>query len=491
MAKIMSMMLCMWLGAAAMGNGEEAERITVHPVDTGEALVNPSMGWTMHYYSNVPSNYGWDLEPSDTLDDFPGLSVVYLRIPWSYIEQEEGVFTWSVLDTPAQRWIEKGKQVAFRISCSESWMEWATPKWVYEAGANGLRFSPGQRIQEDGVFWEPKFDDEIFLEKLEGFLAAMGERYDGNPNVAFIDIGSYGVWGEGHTLASTGVEYPNEVIKKHIDLHVKYFPNTQLAISDDVAGHDADLVHHELTDYARSQGVTLRDDSIMVQPPPRSWYHDEMARLFAPHFPVILEHEHYGGSKGRGAWGDGSLLLQAVEDYRASYLAIHWWPRVFLEENREIIDQINRRMGYRLQLQEASWPESVALGQPFEITSKWTNAGVAPCYPGGFVTYTLKDDQGGLVAVLVDESHDVRNLETAPPGEADALPFQGAFTIAREVAGANQAVRHAPNTQPGLYTLYVSVGQRDGTPVFKLPLADEDGHKRYRLGEIELTEDPE
>ncbi len=487
----MGMMVCMWLGAVSMENGEVADLVTVRPVDTGEALVNPSMGWTMHYYSNVPRNYGWNLAPSDTLEDFPGLSVVYLRIPWSYIEQEEGVYTWNVLDTPAQRWIEQGKQVAFRITCSESWMEWATPKWVHEAGAKGLRFRPGAGTLEDGPYWEPDYGDPIFLEKLEGFLAAMAARYNGNPNVAFIDIGTYGVWGEGHNHASTGVDYPLSVKKVHIDLHVKHFPNTQLAISDDFAGHDAPVVHHEITDYALSQGVTLRDDSICVQPPPLSWYHDGMARLFAPHFPVILEHEHYGGSKERGAWGDGSLLLKAVEDYRASYMSIHWWPRILLEENRDIIDQINRRMGYRLQLQEASWPTHVALGQPFEISSKWANVGVAPCYPGGFVTYTLKDDLGGIVAVLVDESHDVRALETAPPGEAEALSFQGTFTVVREVMGETHAVRYAPNTQPGCYAVYVSVGRRDGTPVFALPLANDDGHRRYHLGEIEITERPE
>ena len=100
------------------------------------------------------------------------------------------------------------------------------------------------------------------------------------------------------------------------------------------------------------KGLTLRDDSILVQPPPRSWYHAEMAQAFWPHWPVILEHEHFGASKERGAWGDGSLLLKAVEDYHASYLSIHWWPRVELEENRGLIERINRRLGYRLQLRE-------------------------------------------------------------------------------------------------------------------------------------------
>jgi hypothetical protein len=43
--------------------------ITVKPADTGEALVNPAMGWTMHFYSNMIDNYGSRLAPADTLED--------------------------------------------------------------------------------------------------------------------------------------------------------------------------------------------------------------------------------------------------------------------------------------------------------------------------------------------------------------------------------------------------------------------------------------
>ena len=46
-----------------------ARGATVQPEDTGEALVNPGMGWTMHFYSNIPKNYGSKLAPSDTLDE--------------------------------------------------------------------------------------------------------------------------------------------------------------------------------------------------------------------------------------------------------------------------------------------------------------------------------------------------------------------------------------------------------------------------------------
>ena len=33
-------------------------RVTVRPDDTGEALVNPQMGWKLNYYSNILANYG-------------------------------------------------------------------------------------------------------------------------------------------------------------------------------------------------------------------------------------------------------------------------------------------------------------------------------------------------------------------------------------------------------------------------------------------------
>src|ERR1017187_1334318 len=286
------------------------------------------------------------------------------------------------------------------------------------------------------------------------------------------------MWGEGHTMMSSQVPDAEAltIIKKHIDLHVKHFPHTQLCISDDVAGHDKPGRHFPETDYAIAKGVTLRDDSILVQPPPRSWYHAEMAQAFWPHWPVILEHEHYGSSKANGAWGDGHLLLKAVEDYHASYLSIHWWPREELAANRALIERINRRLGYRLQLREMSWPREVIIGEQFPVRSLWANAGVAPCYPGGFMAVTLKDAKDGIVAVLVDEGFDLRDLK---PGPADQMPVTE--RKAEFVAG-----RIAPVTLPGDYALYISVGQRDGTPRIALPLAGDDGQRRYKLGQMIL-----
>lgn len=445
------------------------EWVTVQPTDTGEALVNPGMGWVLHYYDNIPENYGSRLEPADTVDDFPGLSVVYLRIPWSYIEPEEGRFNWSVLDTPAQRWIAKGKQIALRISCSESWTRWATPEWVQRAGAKGYDFQPGTGVKEGGPYWEPDYDDPIFLQKLENFLAALAKRYDGNPEVAFIDVGSLGVWGEGHTFASTQRKISPETVKKHIDLHLKYFKRTLLAANDDFSFHGEETI-----DYAREKGLTLRDDSILVQGGENAYFHAGMAQAFWRDRPVILECEHYGPSKERGYWQDGSKYLQAVEEYHASYASIHWWPREFLQENRELIDRINRRLGYRLRLIEASWQKQAKIGSKWELRWRWSNAGVAPCYRGGYPAVTWKDEKGGIVAVLVDEGLNVRNLPVAPPDKAETVESEAAFALPFQL-------------KPGVYSVYVSVGALTGTPEIALPLPNSDGQKRYLVGQVEVV----
>ena len=464
---------------AAAASLADGGRTTVRPTDAGRALVNPGMGWTMHYYSNVPGNYGSTIEPGDAMEWFPGCSACYLRIPWAYLEPEEGVYNWAALDTPAQRWIERGGQIAFRITCSENWLEYATPKWVFDAGAKEIRWDWGKGPCENGKLVDPDFADPVFLEKLENFLKAFARRYDGRPEVAFMDIGTYGLWGEGHTLMSSKVpqERMNVDVKKHIDLHVKCFPRTQLVISDDVSGPTNRSGDYPLLDYAREKGVGWRDDSVLVANPPNSWYHTDQAERYWRTLPVVLEHEHYLGSVKRGAWSQ-DLLVKSVEEMHASYMSIHGPAKKILEENRDAIDKINLRLGYRFQLREASWPDVVHVGlkaRPFRVTWTWANAGVAPCYADAFPCLTVKDANGRIMAVLADDKFNLRELKVGEPGKAP--PAEHGFEC---VLGRWSA----PTFSYGEFDVFVSVGKVDGTPVYELPLPGCDGHRRYKLGKI-------
>ena len=312
----------MLLGVSQLTPASQSDYFQFNSVDTGGALINPGMGWTAYFYSNVPRNYGSKLVPSDTIDNFPGVSTVYLRLPWAYIEPVEGKFNWAMLDTPAQRWIAKGKRIVLRLTCSENWMQYATPKWVKDAGAKGTFYHYGKGRTEESGSWDPFFDDPIYLQKLNNFLEAAAKRYDDSPNVDFIDVGTYGNVGRRHTHASSQQD-EFRIKKLHIDLHLKHFKNTLLCISDDFAGHDKQGIYFPITDYALSKGVTVRDDSIMVQPPPNHWYHAGMAKVFSQELPVVIETQHYGSSVKNNAW-HAERLLQSVEEYHASYISIHW-----------------------------------------------------------------------------------------------------------------------------------------------------------------------
>lgn len=473
---LLACFLSAWMGAAGVCSDEET--VVVRPEDTGEVLVNPGMGWVLHYYDNVAFHYGGRLAPSDTVDGYPGLAVVYLRIAWSHLEPQEGRFCWSVLDTPAQRWLDKGKQIALRISCSESFMAYATPEWVRRAGARGYFFTPGKGVDPNGPYWEPDFDDPIFLEKLDQFLVALARRYDGNPEVAFVDLGSFGVWGEGHTYWSTKRPYSVETIQTHIDLHRKHFKKTLLVANDDFASHGRGRA---TIDYAAQHGLSLRDDSILVQGGDKAYFNADFASLFWRNVPVVLESEHYGPSRDRGNWKDGRQYLEAIEKYHASYASIHWWPREFLAANEALVRDINARLGYRLQLVETSWPKEVAADGELWFATQWRNAGVAPCLPGGHPAITLKDTEGGIAGVFVDERFDVRDLPVAGPGKAVTRAHRAGFALP---LASDERTRPL---KPGPYEVCVSVGTPTGTPTIALPLPANDGLQRYRLGQLVVS----
>jgi hypothetical protein len=137
---------------------------------------------------------------------------------------------------------------------------------------------------------------------------------------------------------------------------------------------------------------------------------------------------------------------------------------------------MNLRLGYRLQLAEASWPKTVRTEGSFRLATQWRNAGVAPCYPGGYPALTLKDAKGGIAGVFVDGGFDVRTLPVGPPGQAEIRAHEAEFTLPF-------------NLGSGTYEAYLSVGTRTGTPRIALPLADSDGQRRYRLGTLTVTGD--
>ena len=201
---------------------------------------------------------------------------VYHRPTWRDFEPQEGVYNWTKLDKLLAYAAQRGIPAAFRIMCVCSGSSVpSSPDWVW---AKGAKFEEWENLGYDGNVHTnraPIFDDPIFLAAHRRFIQALAARYDGDPRLAGIDLGSYGNWGEWHcgslppvtprflprdaqgrirkdALKSKGVKphvYPLAVRRQYVDMYLDNFRKTPLIFMTD---------DHECLKYALGEGPTPR-----------------------------------------------------------------------------------------------------------------------------------------------------------------------------------------------------------------------------------------
>lgn len=458
--------------------------------DENSPLANPHKGWYHHFPDNHIDKYR--IERDEDLLEFPGMDHLYIRLAWAYLEPAEGRFEWETIDSIIDKWVAHGLKIAFRISCKETStdrieQQFATPKWVMEAGAKGGFYRSGKTTGPDGP-WEPVFDDPVFLEKLESFLRAFAKRYDGKPWVRYVDVGSIGDWGEGHTHSGSRLVYGYEARKRHIDLHLKYFTKSRLVVSDDFVYGVPDPDERErLHRYIVDQGLSYRDDSILVD-----WYiqaHTETSTVRSPQLfadvyktvPTVLELEHYSGVKRRGNWTGGpdstlrkfgkgksgaDLLRGALELLHATYIGYHGYAHEWLADNPDLTVELLNRCGYWYFVRSVDFPDQIAAGRDMPLIIVWENRGVAPAYHPYPLLVQL---EGNEIYEFQLESNNQRWLPSTDG-------YRESYTIA------------LPDALPvGDYTLKIKLFSPQEQRDVKLALDQDllDGRNFYRIGTLQ------
>lgn len=440
--------------------------------DIEKVCKNPHKGWYFHYFDNAITKYQDKHPKGDYLLDFPGMNHIYLRLAWSYLEPEAGVYNWQLIDEVIDAWRAHGYTISFRISCKETAadQEFATPEWVKDLGCKGT-FYPNP---EGGQNWEPDYGDPIFLARLEQFHKVFAERYD-KDWVEYVDIGSYGEWGEGHTTRSGKKHWPVYVIKQHIDIHCRHYRNTHLVVSKGIitSRKDSEENREEILNYIRERGVTLRSDSICVKGFADLWGLStlrcpEYYELFWPEKPVVLELEHYHKTQTFDTWKEGVPLVAAVKEMHATFVGFHGYPREWLADNPEVARELANLAGYWYFLKSVEIPTEVATGSVLPIKLVWENHGVAPAYHHYPLTVRITKD-GQVVAQHT--AREVDNRQWTP----------GCIRLEKVTLNVPSQVA------PGEYTLEVGLHQHD-QPIelgFRDSLRTDDGF--YRIADVSIT----
>lgn len=147
---------------------------TVSPVFIEEYVTNPGMGWQK--------------DRSENSDYFPE-SVVYASrsdISWRILNPGNGVYNWKPIDDQYEPATLSGQQFSFRVftMAGEEYGGHQVPEWVLNEGA--IILSSG----------EPDYSNCIYQQEWGRFVNALLDRYDGDVNIAYIDISGYGDFNE-------------------------------------------------------------------------------------------------------------------------------------------------------------------------------------------------------------------------------------------------------------------------------------------------------
>jgi len=349
--------------------------ITIVPAVDNSLLVNPGKGFVQ---------YG---RPDDRYtQSYIGLG--YARFNWSDVEPKENVFNWKLIDDFIDRFAKHRLNAAFGVMnvSTGTGHEYVTPSWVFDDGASALAIRDDSSPSRTQII--PKtWDDPVFLAKMHTFVEALGRRYDGNPKIEYVDIRSYGNWGEGHTglLGPDVIPTPPENLQaNYFEPYFAAFQKSLLIVPWGSSYYD------KIYDWAVSKGAGMRRDGILSR-----WSKDgsECIRAFGRAAAVFEYCDSYANTKKNGYW-DHAGLMNYVDHGKPSFLQ---WDNQIFNENTDFILALGNKIGYHFVLTKAVLPESLNRSGSCHIHFEWLNDGVAPLYKPCHVAVALLDSNDKVV----------------------------------------------------------------------------------------------
>ena len=367
-----------------------------------DIIQNPGQGWM---------SIGWKMDPK-----LPYGSR-YVRFHWKSLEPEEGKYNWEPIDKEIARAEKLGIPFSFRVMCASahSATPYASPEWVFKKrGAKFAMFKNdpnGDSSTGDTKFERvtPIFEDPVFIKLHERFIKALAERYDGDPRISTIDIGSYGNWGEWHTYR-LGIPKPDPKIRKiYADMYLDNFKKTPLVfMSDD----------HTTLEYALGKGkefpkVGIRRDGVGGYWHYQNWIGSkkysripQMGDIWKTR-PVLLE--FIANAAKQKEWS----MKRAVDFVISNHACLfneNWQLSQMNDEEKAEFRRLAKDIGARICPRHSRAELS---GSNLAVSLDLLNFGNCPIYLPYELVYELRNPDGKVAATFVSKADPAKWL----PGE--------------------------------------------------------------------------
>lgn len=422
--------------------------------------LNAGSGWT----EGFPIDYQ-DFDGDLTNKNHPSTTIAYWRIYWKYMEPEMGKYRWDMMDKALEVAEQRGQTLLIRIAPYGTGPEKDVPDWYREMVGPETDFKYNNPVNK----WVVDPEDPRYAEYFGGLIRAMGERYDGHPDLEAVDLSIVGAWGEG-----AGSELlSREAREALVDAYTESFVKTPLI---------ALLMDEKTNKYANSRiSVGWRVDCIgdlgfwadeqngwthMYDFYPReiincdiqeSWKQSPLSFEICGTFLSWRDKQGYGREEVQYIFDESLKWHMSSFNAKSSPVPEEW---------SDLVDDWLKKMGYRFALRRYTYPPEVKQNGKLAFTSWWENKGVAPCYKDFIPAIRLKSGENEAVMILPDV-----NLQEWLPGD---IVFDDAVFVPLDLP-------------VGTYDVQIALVDRlKHQPRINLAIEGKVGEGWYQLGKINV-----
>lgn len=334
-----------------------------------------------------------------TAGDVPVRSVLpqtlaYNNLTWAVLEPLKGAFDWAAFEAGWAQETALGRRIGFRLNMTfpSGVPHHDVPTWLITAGV------PMQPYTAGGTFGSvPDWNNPTLLAEHDRVIAALGARYNRDPRIAWVDVGSYGLWGEWHLFGTTQALTPvtNANKKRILDAYLRAFPNKRLVIPFDDAFATA---------YLTQQGQGVRNDCLGPQAE-NQYYYDSTNLVLTAASGVLYQRAPVTGEFCNGVAGVVNSMTGGLTRTLTFVRNTHWsWigPMVGELLNPRTVplasaQALHNTLGYRFRVASVTHPNHITRTVAATFTLQLQNDGIAPFYYPWPVELSLLDATGVVV----------------------------------------------------------------------------------------------
>ena len=373
-------------------------------------LTNPHKGFTVPTEAAWTFDPGFEYGPHGSLNNGAWNLVTYGSgyQQWNKLNPAKDVYDWSELEELLDALAAHNMGYALRVfpyspsfirddSTPEENYDW-TPKYVYEAGAKKITARYKENNANAAV---PVWDDSVYLHYAKEFATALAAKYDGDPRIEYIDVRSFGEWGEWHVSNLDGSRMPSVEIQKDMLKHyASVFKKSLLVLPSDGYG--------DVYTYALSLGITKRDDCLIGIPGTA----DSLVRAYEANMPTVAE--NCGGYAIMLNYTDiipGGYLKWTPERWVDAIRTAHLTYYVldqdfddcgyrFYNDNKALADSMTKVIGYNFTVTHAELLTVSGADTASTLNITVRNTGVAPCFFDIYMVAEFVDSTGKALAQI-------------------------------------------------------------------------------------------